>query len=145
MVCESIDSSGVSMTDWFFDSRLANCRRVFIRDFDVSAAIGVFPQEMGRRQGVRMNIDFWVPTAQTPSQRDLLVDVVDYDFVRPGIHALVEEGHIGLLETLVDKTIELVIAHPKVLAARVRAEKNEVYPDCESAGVEVFRFKEPRS
>ena len=130
------------MTDWFFDDRLANCRRVFIRDFDVSAAIGVFPQEQGRRQAVRMNIDFWVPLAQTTSERDKLCDVVDYDFIRPGIHALVEDGHIGLLETLVDKTIEQVLAHPKVVAARVRAEKKEVYPDCDSAGVEVFRFKQ---
>lgn len=129
------------MTDWFFDARLANCRRVFIRDFDVSAAIGVFPQEIGRTQTVRMNIDFWVPVASTPSARDKLEDVVDYDFVRPGIHGLIQMGHIGLLETLVDKTLDLVLAHPKVIAARVRAEKSEVYPDCESAGVEVFRFK----
>lgn len=129
------------MTDWFFDARLANCRRVFIRDFDVSAAIGVFPQEQGRKQTVRMNIDFWVPVVQTPSARDVLEDVVDYDFVRPGIQALLEKGHIGLLERLVDHTIELVLAHPKVLAARVRAEKSEVYPDCRSAGVDVFRFK----
>jgi dihydroneopterin aldolase len=129
------------MTDWFFDARLANCRRVFIRDFDVSAASGVFPQEQGRKQTVRMNIDFWVPVVQTPSARDVLEDVVDYDFVRPGIQALLEQGHIGLLERLVDHTIELVLAHPKVLAARVRAEKSEVYPDCRSAGVDVFRFK----
>ena len=64
------------MTDWFFDPRLADCRRVFIRDFDVSAAIGVFPQELGRTQAVRINIDFWVKCASTPSERDLLVDVV---------------------------------------------------------------------
>lgn len=132
------------MMDWFFDPRLAGCRRVFIRDFDVSAAIGVFPQEQGRRQAVRINIDFWVPVAVSPSQRDKLVDVVDYDFVRPGIQRLIDEGHIGLLETLVDKTIEQVLLHPKVVAVRVRAEKSEVYPDCESAGVEVFRFKPQR-
>jgi 7,8-dihydroneopterin aldolase/epimerase/oxygenase len=129
------------MTDWFLDPRLTDCRRVFIRDFDVSAAIGVFPEELGRTQGVRINIDFWVPRADSPSERDKLQDVVDYDFVRPGIHGLIQAGHIGLLERLVDETLQLVLAHPKVIAARVRAEKSEVYPDCESAGVEVFQFK----
>lgn len=129
------------MTDWFLDPRLTDCRRVFIRDFDVSAAIGVFPEELGRTQGVRINIDFWVPRADSPSARDKLQDVVDYDFVRPGIHGLIQAGHIGLLERLVDETLQLVLAHPKVIAARVRAEKSEVYPDCESAGVEVFQFK----
>ncbi|MFN7506734.1 MAG: dihydroneopterin aldolase, partial [Limnobacter sp.] len=130
-----------TMTDWFFDPRLADCRRVFIRDFDVSAAIGVFPQELGRTQAVRINIDFWVKCASTPSERDLLVDVVDYDFVRPGIHGLIQSGHIGLLETLVDKTLALVLEHPKGVAARVRADQSVGYPDCVSAGVEVFRFK----
>lgn len=129
------------MSDWFLDPRLLNCRRVFIRDFDVSAAIGVFPQELGRTQGVRINIDFWVQCSDTPSKRDVLDDVVDYDFVRPGIHRLIQAGHIGLLEKLVDETLNLVLEHPKVVAARVRAEKSEVYPDCKSAGVEVFKFK----
>jgi 7,8-dihydroneopterin aldolase/epimerase/oxygenase len=133
------------MTDWFLDKRLINCRRVFIRNFDVSAAIGVFPQELGRRQQVRMNIDFWVPIALSTSQCDRLEDVVDYDFVRPGIYALVAEGHIGLLETLVDKTVALVLAHPKVHAVRIRAEKSEVYPDCAGAGIEVFRFRDSLS
>lgn len=129
------------MSDWFLDPRLLNCRRLFIRDFDVSAAIGVFPEELGRTQAVRINIDFWVPVSQSPSASDQLSEVVDYDFVRPGIHKMIESGHIGLLERLVDQTLDLVLTHPKVVAARVRAEKSEVYPDCVSAGVEVFRFK----
>lgn len=129
------------MNDWFFDARLSHCRRVFIRDFELSLAIGVFPQELGRKQAVRMNIDFWVPAKVTPSSRDVLEDVVDYDFVRPGILELTKIGHIGLLEKLVDETMSLVLAHPKVIAARVRAEKSEIYSDCLSAGVEIFRFK----
>lgn len=130
------------MSDWFLDPRLVNCRRLFIRDFDVSAAIGVFPEELGRTQGVRINIDFWVPINLSPSASDRLDDVVDYDFIRPGIHRMIASGHIGLLERLVDQTLDLVLEHPKVVATRVRAEKSEVYPDCVSAGVEVFRFKE---
>ncbi len=130
------------MTDWFLHDRLINCRRVFIRDLNVSAAIGVFSHEQGRSQQVRMNIEFWVPIAQSTSQADQLEDVVDYDFVRPGIHCLVAQGHIGLVETLVDKTIALVLANPKVLAARVQAEKSEAYPDCAGVGIEVFRFRE---
>ncbi len=132
------------MSDWFLDGRLCDCRRVFIREFELLIAIGVFPQELGRQQTVRMNIDFWVPVSVTPSDRDVLDDVVDYDFVRPGIQQLAQMGHIGLLEKLVDETICLVLNHPKVVAARVRAEKSEVYPDCQSAGVEIFRFKQSK-
>jgi 7,8-dihydroneopterin aldolase/epimerase/oxygenase len=34
------------------------------------------------------------------------------------------------------------LAHPKVLAACVSTAKPDVYPDCQSVGVEVFRIKQ---
>ncbi|MDB5727054.1 MAG: dihydroneopterin aldolase, partial [Noviherbaspirillum sp.] len=34
-----------------------------------------------------------------------------------------------------------MLAHPKVRAVRVSTEKPDVYPDCESVGVEVFHVK----
>jgi len=34
-----------------------------------------------------------------------------------------------------------MLTHPKVLAARVSTAKPDVYPDCHSVGVEVFRIK----
>ncbi len=130
------------MSDWFLERKLMGCRRVFIRDFDVSAAIGVLPNEQNRRQSVRINVDFWVRVSDTPSSRDALRDVVDYDIIRQGIMRIVSAGHIGLLETLADQTLLWVLSQSKIVAARVRAEKSEVYPDCRSAGVEVFGFNE---
>jgi dihydroneopterin aldolase len=35
----------------------------------------------------------------------------------------------------------LLLQHPAVRAVRVATEKLDVYPDCESVGVEVFRIK----
>ncbi len=35
-----------------------------------------------------------------------------------------------------------MLAHPKVRAVRVSTEKPDVYPDCESVGVEVFHIKD---
>ena len=35
-----------------------------------------------------------------------------------------------------------MLLHPKVKAVRVTTEKRDVYPDCESGGVEVFSIKE---
>jgi dihydroneopterin aldolase len=34
-----------------------------------------------------------------------------------------------------------MLAHPKVRAVRVSTEKPDVYPDCDSVGVETFRIK----
>ncbi|HEY8974208.1 MAG TPA: dihydroneopterin aldolase, partial [Burkholderiaceae bacterium] len=38
--------------------------------------------------------------------------------------------------------LALMLAHPNVRAARVSTEKPDVYPDCDSVGVEVFGLKD---
>ena len=52
------------------------------------------------------------------------------------------QGHINLQETFCDDIVAVMLAHPKVLAARVTTAKPDVYPDCHSVGVEVFRIKQ---
>ena len=76
----------------------------------------------------------------TPTH-DSLDEVVDYDFMRSTIAKRMAEGHVHLQETLCDDVIKAMLAHPKVRAARVSTEKPDVYPDCQSVGVEVFRIK----
>ena len=68
--------------------------------------------------------------------------MVDYDFIRGTIAKRMAQGHIHLQETLCDDVVKAMLAHPKVLAVRVSTEKPDVYPDCDSVGVEVFRVKE---
>jgi dihydroneopterin aldolase len=121
--------------------RLEHCRRVFIRNFRLDMQIGIYPHEQNKKQYVLVNIEFWVPLDKTMPERDSIDEVVNHDFVRPAIQDLIERGHINLQETLCDAIIDICFAHPLVVAARVTTEKREVYPDCESAGIEVFRFK----
>jgi dihydroneopterin aldolase len=70
-----------------------------------------------------------------------LHEVVDYDFIRRTVAERVVQGHIHLQETLADDVLKLMLAHPRVKAARVSTEKPDVYPDCEAVGVEVFGLK----
>ncbi|MEY3799094.1 MAG: hypothetical protein RLZZ406_395 [Pseudomonadota bacterium] len=76
----------------------------------------------------------------TPTN-DQLDEVVDYDFMRETIKARASQGHIHLQETFCDDIVTVMLAHPKVLAACVSTAKPDVYPDCHSVGVEVFRIK----
>ena len=76
--------------------------------------------------------------ASSTPQADQLDEVVDYDFIRRSVLDRVQRGHIHLQETLADDLLKLMLAHPKVRAARVSTEKPDVYPDCEAVGVEVF-------
>ncbi len=104
--------------------------------------IGIYPHEKNKSQYVLVNIEFWVPLALTTPKNDNINEIVNHDFVRPGIQEIVNKGHINLQETLCDAIVNLCLAHPIVVAARVSTEKREVYPDCECAGVEVFKFKD---
>ena len=125
--------------------KLENCRRVFIKNFRLDMQIGIYAHEQNKKQYVLVNIEFWVPLSKCTPSQDLISEVVNHDFVRPGIQAFISQGHINLQETLCDKIIALCLEHPLVVAARVTTEKREVYPDCESAGVEVFKFKDTES
>ena len=123
------------------DPRLADCRRLFLRDFELPVRIGVHDFEQGAPQRMRFNVDLFVPLADTTPRADRIAEVVDYDFVRERIRARVDRGHIQLQETLADDILQAMLAHPGVRAARVATEKPDVYPDCAAVGVEVFGIK----
>jgi len=121
---------------------LMDCRRLFLRDYEVWINIGVHDFEKRGEQRVLMNVDLYVPLALSTPKADALEEVVDYDFIRRTISTRIKRGHIHLQETLCDDVLALMLAHPRVRAARVSTEKPDVYPDCEAVGVEVFGMKE---
>ncbi len=121
---------------------LMDCRRVFLSNYEIWINIGVHDFEKKGEQRVKINVDLYIPLALSTPTHDKLDEVVDYDFIRREIGVRVSQGHINLQETLADDVLARMLAHPKVRAARVSTEKPDVYPDCESVGVEVFGIKE---
>lgn len=122
--------------------KLMECRRLFLRNYEVWINIGVHEFEKKGEQRVLINVDLYVLLAHSTPHADQLDEVLDYDFIRRTIAGRIARGHIHLQETLCDDVLALMLAHPSVRAARVSTEKPEVYPDCESVGVEVFGLKE---
>ncbi|MBP0600702.1 dihydroneopterin aldolase [Herbaspirillum sp. LeCh32-8] len=127
----------------FFASHpsLQDCRRVFLRNYEVFINIGVHEFEKKGEQRILINVDLYVPLADTTPKADQLDEVVDYDFIRSTIARRMAQGHIHLQETLCDDVMDAMLAHPMVRAVRVSTEKPDVYPDCDSVGVETFRIK----
>jgi 7,8-dihydroneopterin aldolase/epimerase/oxygenase len=120
---------------------LADCRRLFLRDYEVQINIGVHEFEKKGEQRMLVNVDLFIPLAVSTPIADSLHEVVDYDFIRDTIARRMAEGHIHLQETLCDDVARAMLAHPKVKAVRVSTEKPDVYEDCRSVGVEVFHVK----
>jgi dihydroneopterin aldolase len=124
----------------------APLRRVFIRDLVLDARIGVYPQEMGGRQPMRVNISFQMrddgldyPDGIGP---DEVVRVVDYDGLTKRVRALVKRAHVQLVETMAEQIARLCLSDRRVLTVRVMVEKLTVFPDAVSAGVEIERSRD---
>ena len=122
--------------------QLPGCRRLFLQDYEVWINIGVHDFEKKGEQRVLINVQLFVPLAESTPVADKLDEVVDYDFMRETIAKRVGQGHIHLQETLCDDVASALLAHPRVRAVGVSTEKPDVYPDCHSVGIEVFKMKE---
>ena len=122
--------------------QLNDCRRLFLRNYEVLINIGVYEFEKKGEQRLLINVDLYIPLADSTPVQDHLEEVVDYDFMRDTIAKRMTQGHVHLQETLCDDVVRAMLEHPRVRAARVSTMKPDVYPDCEGVGVEVFRIKE---
>ena len=114
-------------------------RRIFVRDLELAALIGVHRHEQDGRQRVRINLDLDVLEGDQPTQ-DRLSDVVCYAEIVAGVRAIIAAGHINLVETLAERIATQCLSDRRVRSARVRVEKLDVFADASSVGVEIERF-----
>lgn len=103
--------------------------RIFIRDFRLTVSIGIHDFERKGPQTVVVNADLLLAPREKV-HGDRIANVLNYDIVHDGILALAKSQHFNLQETLVDAIIDLCLAQPGVIEARVSTEKPDVYGDC---------------
>jgi dihydroneopterin aldolase len=111
--------------------------RVFVRGLMLTCFIGAHPHERLAPQRVRVDIELAVATA--PPGDDSLVDVVDYERVVNAVRRIAAEGHINLVETFAERIAALCLGDQRVVEARVRVAKPDVFDDAEAVGVELVR------
>ena len=117
-------------------------RRIFLRDFRLEVSIGIHDFEKEGPQTVVVNVDLVLAPADK-AHSDRIANVLNYDVVHDGIMALAGSRHFNLQETLVDAILDLCLAQPGVIEARVSTEKPDVYSDCR-VGYEAVRRKVAR-
>lgn len=102
----------------------------------VTMGLGIHPHEEAPQRvilSVAMTVGYDAAVAE-----DRIEGVLDYDFVREGIHRLAAERRFALQETLCDAVAALCLADARVEEVRVRSAKPDIYPDA-SIGCEVVR------
>ncbi len=97
---------------------LMDCRRLFLRDYEVWINIGVHEFEKRGEQRVLINVDLYVPLALSTPKADELDEVVDYDFIRRIDRAARAQGHIHLQETLGDDVLRADARRTRACAPR---------------------------
>lgn len=123
------------------DPRLTDCRRIFLHDFTLEVSIGFHDFEREARQRVVINVDLFVPLSASTPATDHVGEVLDYDYIRHGIAEWAGSRHFNLQETMLDGIVDICLAQPAVRAVRASTQKPDIYPDCRTVGIEVFRFR----
>jgi dihydroneopterin aldolase len=113
-------------------------RRVFVRDLELMASVGVFEMEKRYEQRLVVSLDLWV-IDDYDGRSDALSAVLDYGAVVANVRAIVETGHTNLIETLAERIATAALADPRVVRTMVRLEKPDIVPGCRSVGIEITR------
>jgi dihydroneopterin aldolase len=112
--------------------------RILVRDLVVKCSIGIHAHERLATQRVRINVDMSVLEQAGPLNDDI-ANVVSYEDVIDGIKRLLAQGHINLVETVAETIAGLCLDDERVVSARVRVEKLDVYAEVASVGIEIER------
>ena len=113
-------------------------RRIFLRDYEIIASIGIHEFERQNPQRIIVDVSLDLANDMPPdTAEDRIETVLDYDFLRDRIREIVEGRHFNLQETLCAEILTTCLQPNEVLAARVSTRKPDVYPDCDSVGVEM--------
>jgi dihydroneopterin aldolase len=113
-------------------------RRVFVRDLELMARVGVYEVERRYEQRIVISVELSV-IDDYDGISDRLRDVFDYGAVVKDVQAVVEAEHVHLLETLAERISRNCLADPRVQSVCVRVEKPDILPGCRSVGIEIER------
>ena len=113
-------------------------RRVFVRDLEIMASVGVYEVEQRYEQRVIVSVELDVRD-DYDGVSEKLSEVLDYSVIVHGVEALVQSRHFKLLETMAERIAEVCLADTRVIAARISLMKPDIMSACKAVGIEIER------
>lgn len=110
--------------------------RVFLKDLELLASIGVHAHEHENRQRILVDIELEMTGAATPKD-DRLAETVDYEAIARAVEEIAWEGHVQLVETLAERVARWCLKDPRVAKALVRVTKPEALTNARGSGCEI--------
>lgn len=110
---------------------------IFVRDWVIDCNIGVYAEEKGVTQKVRLTVDAYLAPELRAADDDMDT-VPSYTDIIDAVNERTGQGHINLIETLAEDVAARILESPRIVAIRMRIEKLERGP---VRGVEIFRVR----
>ena len=112
--------------------------KVFVRGLTVEAEIGVWTEEVGRRQPLIIDVEIEISS----SSWRRLADTINYERVVAHALTIADSGHIGLVEAFAQRLADACFDEIGVQSVRVRVEKpGALVPHALAAGVEIVKSR----
>lgn len=111
-------------------------RRISLRGYELLVDIGFHSFEVGAPQRLRVDVDIWVDERSFPTD-DQEKSAWNYDFLRETVKTLATARRFNLQETFCRAVYDIIAARKGVIALTVATAKPDIYPDCESVGVQL--------
>ncbi|MDO9383000.1 MAG: dihydroneopterin aldolase [Hyphomicrobiaceae bacterium] len=108
---------------------------IFVRDYVIDCHIGVYAEEHGTTQKVRLTVDAYLAQG-VHATRDEMVEVPSYTDIIDAIDEISGAGHIELVETFAERICARLLNDKRISSVRVRVEKLERGP---IRGVDITR------
>jgi 7,8-dihydroneopterin aldolase/epimerase/oxygenase len=111
---------------------------IFVRDWVIDCNIGVYAEEKGVTQKVRLTVDAYLAPG-IKSTVDEMVEVPSYTDIIDAIGEITSRGHINLVETFAEEIAAMMLRDQRIGGILVRVEKLERGP---VRGVEIYRTRD---
>lgn len=117
-------------------------QRVLLSGLTLPCRIGITEEERAEHQ--RLRFDIVIEVRPKPPREDRIGEVVDYGPLVGKIREVCGQAEFRLLESLAERLARACFFDERVLAARVRIEKLDRYPDVGGIGCEIeYRRESP--
>ena len=110
---------------------------IFVRDHVIDCNIGVYAEEKGVTQKIRLTVKAYLAPA-VKSSRDEMAEVPSYTDIIDAISGITAKGHINLVETLAERICAQLLHDKRISSVFVCIEKLERGP---VRGVEITRSR----
>ncbi len=100
---------------------------IFVHDHVIDCHIGVYAEEKGVTQKVRISVDATLSHSVFASTDDM-EHVPSYADIIDGIEAIAAEGHINLVETFAERIASHCLLDKRIVGVTVKIEKLERGP-----------------